>query len=108
MQDAIGEIDIGAIKAERFARTQACASQQSYQRRQGQCTLRIARRNATGCRNEYFEFVVAQDAWRRNGAGSGKLATVERLGSSVVDGKILAKTADDPIMDGATVGSPFP
>ena len=32
MQDAVGEIDVGAIETERFARTQSRARQQSDQR----------------------------------------------------------------------------
>ena len=108
VQDAIDEIDIGAIQAERFAGTQAGARQYSDQHRQRHCPLGISGRNATARRHERSELTVAQDARRRDRAGPGKCARIERLGPRVIDSEIFVKATQDPMTNGAAVSRPIP
>ena len=104
LQNAADEVDIGAIQTKRFARSQAGAREQADQRRQGAPSLRDRGGELAACRKEGGKLLIAQDTRRWNGAGPGKGTTIERFGSRVVDGEILAETAEHSMTIGATVG----
>ena len=103
VENSVDEIDVGTIQAERFAGSQARA-RQSPTSIVNTCALGISRRNIRHAAMSDASSLVAQDARRWNGAGSGKGARIERFGSRIVDGEILTKAAEDPVTDGAAVG----
>jgi hypothetical protein len=108
LQDAAREVDVGAVEAESFARSQASAGQQPNQRRQHNCPHRVARRHAAACRDQRSEFVIAQDAWRWNRTGSRQRLGVEHLGPWIVDREILRKATGNTMPNGAAIGRSVP
>ena len=104
MKNPGGQIHIRSIEAQRFARPQAGACQQTDHHGERSASIRSIRRDASAGRDERGQLGASQDMWRWNRPRSGKDVMFEALRVWIEDGEVLTEPTKHTVATLPTVG----